>query len=37
MSGFCVLELSKLAMFDFHYNKFLTICPDSKVLFTDTG
>lgn len=24
-------------MYDFHYNKFLTKCPDSKVLFTDTG
>ena len=35
--GFSVLELSKLAMYDFHYNKFLSVCPNAKVLFTDTG
>ena len=34
--GFSVLDLSKYLMFDFHYNKWLTIFPKSTVLFTDT-
>ena len=33
--GFCVLELSKLLMYDFHYNYF-KVNYDVKLLFTDT-
>ena len=33
--GFCVLELSKLLMDDFHYNYF-KVNYDAKLLFTDT-
>ena len=34
--GMVVLELSKLLMYDFHYNYFLKKYPRSKLLFTDT-
>ena len=34
--GFCVLELSKLIMYKFHYDYILPKFPKTKVLFTDT-
>jgi len=36
--GFCVLELSKLLMYQFHYDYILNRYPDgkAKLLFTDT-
>ena len=34
--GFTVLELSKLLMFEWHYNTMRTIFPDSKLCYTDT-
>src|SRR5271163_2448911 len=35
--GFCVLELSKLTMYEFHYNKILPLYgKNAKLLFTDT-
>ena len=35
--GFCVLELSKLLMYEFHYDYILpTYKTDAKLLFTDT-
>ena len=35
--GFCVLELSKLTLFEFHYNKILPLYGGNvKLLFTDT-
>ena len=34
--GFCVLELSKLIMYKFHYDYILPHFPKTKVLFTDT-
>ena len=35
-TGFTVLELSKLWMYDFHYNKMCNWFPDISLLFTDT-
>jgi hypothetical protein len=34
--GFAVLELSKLCMYDFHYEHFTQWYPDADLLFTDT-
>ena len=34
--GMCVLELSKLLMYDFFYNSLRKIFPNVKLLFTDT-
>ena len=34
--GFCVLELSKLIMYKFHYDYILENFPKTRVLFTDT-
>ena len=34
--GFAVLELSKLHMYKFHYDKMRTWYPDAELLFTDT-
>ena len=34
--GFCVLELSKLIMYKFHYDYILPQFPKTKLLFTDT-
>ena len=34
--GFCVLELSKLHMYDFHHNKILKLFDKVKLCFTDT-
>ena len=34
--GFCILELSKLLMCQFHYDYALKIFNDVKLLFTDT-
>lgn len=34
--GFTVLELSKLIMFDFHYNKMKLFFPNTKLLASDT-
>ena len=34
--GFCILELSKLLMYQFHYNYVLKTFNDVKLLFTDT-
>ena len=34
--GFCILELSKLLMYQFHYNYVLKTVNDVKLLFTDT-
>ena len=34
--GFCILELSKLLMYQFHYDYILKTFNDVKLLFTDT-
>ena len=34
--GLCVLDLSKVLMYDFHYNKLQQIFPNVELLFTDT-
>ena len=34
--GFCVLELSKLIMYKFHYDFILPKFPETSILFTDT-
>lgn len=34
--GFTVLELSKLHMYNFHYNVIQKLIPNNKLLFTDT-
>ena len=33
--GFCILELSKLKMYQFHYNYVLKTFNNAKLLFTD--
>ena len=35
-AGFCILELSKLLVYEFHYNYVLKTFKDVKLLFTDT-
>ena len=35
--GFCILELSKLLMYQFHYDYVLKTFHDAKLLFTDRG
>ena len=35
--GFCVLELSKLKMYQFHYDSTLKTFKDVKLVFTDTN
>ena len=34
--GFCILELSKLLIYQFHYDYVLKTFDDVKLLFTDT-
>ena len=34
--GLCVLDLSKVLMYDFYYNKLKQLFPEVKLLFTDT-
>lgn len=34
--GLCVLDLSKVLMYDFYYNKLKQIFPNTKLLFSDT-
>ena len=34
--GFCILELSKLLMYQFHYDYVLKTFKSAKLLFTDT-
>ena len=34
--GLCVLDLSKVLMYDFYYNKLKKLFPNTKLLFTDT-
>ena len=34
--GFCILELSKLLMYKFHYDYVLKTFHSAKLLFTDT-
>ena len=35
-AGFCILELSKLLMYQFHYDYVLKTFNNAKLLFTDT-
>ena len=35
--GFCILELSKLLMYKFHYDYVMITFNSAKLLFTDTG
>ena len=35
-AGFSILDLSKITMFDFHYNQMKPRYPNSNMLFTDT-
>ena len=34
--GYCVLELSKLLMYEFHYDKMMKWYPNAELCFTDT-
>ena len=35
-AGMCVLDLSKLLMYDFFYNSLRELFPEVRLLFTDT-
>ena len=35
--GMCVLDISKLIMYEFHYEFIMKKYPGTKLLFTDTG